>query len=86
MAWAAHLSAPAVVVPTPTANSINYAVALNSALKLLTFSQLWVRVPLVVDLGPNDDHLVRTGSGAAACPGQTLLPPPPPGSSSRTAG
>ena len=59
VAWAAHLSCPAVVFPPPDALSINYAVALSHAIKLLSFSQIWVRVPLLAPVPPSVPDAVR---------------------------
>lgn len=47
LAWAAHLSLQAVVLPPPPQplNAANYARALNAALGSLTSMALWLRIP-----------------------------------------
>ena len=40
VAWAAHLGVPAVLLPSPTENCINYSMVLTQALSLLHYSQV----------------------------------------------
>lgn len=47
IAWATHLSVPAVLLPTPTLSCTNYARCLNEVILQLNFLQAWVRVPLM---------------------------------------
>jgi len=48
VAWASHLSVPAVMLPTPrhAHNSANYARVLNQSLTQVQYLQFWVRIPL----------------------------------------
>ncbi|RMX64522.1 hypothetical protein DD238_004212 [Peronospora effusa] len=48
VAWASHLSVPAVMLPTPrhATNSSNYARILNQTLTQAQYVQFWVRIPL----------------------------------------
>jgi protein arginine N-methyltransferase 5 len=46
LAWASHLSLPAVILPTPSFNATNYAHCINSALQNLMYMQMWTRIPL----------------------------------------
>ena len=50
VAWASHLSVPAVMLPTPrhAHNSSNYARILNQSLTQAQYVQFWVRIPLTV--------------------------------------
>eukprot|EP00741_Cyanophora_paradoxa_P021378 tig00021350_g20637.t1 len=47
LAWATHLSLPAVLLPTPSFHSTNFAKTTNQALLGLSHMQVWVRIPLV---------------------------------------
>lgn len=47
IAWASHLSLPAILLPPPTQNSVNYAQCINQSLLGLTAMQVWLQVPLV---------------------------------------
>ena len=46
LAWASHLSVPAVMIPTPSKNCCNLSRCLNQALLQATYLQIWVKVPL----------------------------------------
>ncbi|GMF57831.1 unnamed protein product [Phytophthora fragariaefolia] len=48
VAWASHLSVPAVMLPTPrhAHASANYARVLNQSLTQAQYLQFWVRIPL----------------------------------------
>ncbi|KAI9914729.1 hypothetical protein PsorP6_007272 [Peronosclerospora sorghi] len=50
VAWASHLSVPAVMLPTPryVHNSSNYARVVNQSLAQAQYLQYWVRIPLTV--------------------------------------
>jgi hypothetical protein len=47
IAWATHLSLPAVLLPAPAMHSINYAQCVNQSLLGLARMGVWLRVPLV---------------------------------------
>jgi protein arginine N-methyltransferase 5 len=47
IAWATHLSLPAVLLPAPSMHSINYAQCVNQALLGLARMGVWLRIPLV---------------------------------------
>ncbi|TMW67142.1 hypothetical protein Poli38472_012258 [Pythium oligandrum] len=46
VAWATHLSVPAVLLPTPTPRCANYARLVNQSATQAQYLQFWVRVPL----------------------------------------
>eukprot|EP01100_Stratorugosa_tubuloviscum_P003408 TRINITY_DN1821_c3_g1_i1.p1 TRINITY_DN1821_c3_g1~~TRINITY_DN1821_c3_g1_i1.p1 ORF type:complete len:645 (-),score=289.85 TRINITY_DN1821_c3_g1_i1:119-2053(-) len=48
-AWASHLNLPAILLPTPNINCINYAQAINQLITSVTSMQIWIRLTL------NDD-------------------------------
>ena len=48
LAWAAHLSLGAVLMPTPVFPAANYARATLRVLSSLTFLQLFVRIPVCI--------------------------------------
>jgi protein arginine N-methyltransferase 5 len=47
LAWATHLSLPAILLPSPSNYSVNYAQCINQALLGLSSMQVWVKIPLV---------------------------------------
>ena len=47
LAWAAHLSLHAVLLPPPALKAANYARLVNQFLGALSHTALWVRVPVV---------------------------------------
>jgi protein arginine N-methyltransferase 5 len=47
IAWATHLSLPAILLPSPALNSVNYAQCINQALLGLSSMQVWIKIPLV---------------------------------------
>ncbi|PRP88838.1 hypothetical protein PROFUN_00306 [Planoprotostelium fungivorum] len=47
LSWASHLNLPALILPTPTHNSTNYAQVVNRKLQGLMYMNLWMRVPLM---------------------------------------
>ncbi|EAL63731.1 protein arginine methyltransferase [Dictyostelium discoideum AX4] len=47
ISWAAHLSLPSILLPTPSFNSTNYAQVVNQSLQSLSYMKVWIRIPLV---------------------------------------
>eukprot|EP01089_Gocevia_fonbrunei_P005626 TRINITY_DN1610_c0_g1_i1.p1 TRINITY_DN1610_c0_g1~~TRINITY_DN1610_c0_g1_i1.p1 ORF type:complete len:656 (-),score=154.69 TRINITY_DN1610_c0_g1_i1:61-1932(-) len=47
VAWASHLSLPAVLLPTPSFNSPTFAQTVNQSLGGLSYMQLLVKIPLI---------------------------------------
>ena len=47
IAWATHLSLSAVLLPTPSYNSVNYARVINQIALNLSYMQAWLRIPLL---------------------------------------
>jgi protein arginine N-methyltransferase 5 len=46
IAWATHLSVPAVLLPTPQIQCFNYGRVLNQSVLNAQYLQFWVRIPL----------------------------------------
>ena len=71
LAWASHLSVPAVMIPTPTKNCCNLSRCLNQALLQATYLQIWVKVPLtsaakmIGDELKDDDDAAKDGEPEA---------------------
>ncbi|DAZ97411.1 TPA: hypothetical protein N0F65_011295 [Lagenidium giganteum] len=78
IAWASHLSVPAVLLPTPSAQKCsNYARVLNQSATQAQYLQFWVRVPLTTRphplavcasnrQGPSSDKCVEGDDDAAS--------------------
>ncbi|EGC38677.1 hypothetical protein DICPUDRAFT_28207 [Dictyostelium purpureum] len=47
ISWAAHLSLPAILLPSPNYSSIHYAQAVNQSLSSLHNMRVWIRIPLL---------------------------------------
>jgi len=47
IAWATHLSLPAVLLPSPSYEAVNYSRVINEIALNLSYMHVWLRIPLV---------------------------------------
>ena len=71
LAWAAHLSLHAVLLPPPALKAANYARLVNQFLGALSHTALWVRVPVVA---PEVESAEARDADSAPIPRRRRLP------------
>ncbi|CAG8702676.1 11240_t:CDS:10, partial [Acaulospora morrowiae] len=60
ISWAGHLGFSAVLVPFPTESLANYARSLNSVLETLTYTNVWMKVPLTFETEMSETQVTVT--------------------------